>query len=312
MIDHLKLKNLVEEALQFTNRGNLADYIPALMEADKHELGVVILTKEGKFIEAGDFNTKFTMQSTVKVISFIICLMEYGPDYVFEKVNIEPTGDGFDAFPKIDKLNPFSNSGALVVCDMLPGSTVNQKIEKLLKMVKKLTDDNLIDFNEKVAYSEYQTANKNRSLSYFLKEKGIITSNVETNLEFYTKMCAVEVKCHHLARIGAIIANDGIDYLSNKKVIPSEIAHIVKSCMLTSGMYNASGEFAMKVGIPTKSGVSGALLCAIPQGGGIGIYGPSLDEKGNSIAGIKLMELISKKFRLGIFNNSALDKSQFV
>jgi glutaminase len=124
---------------------------------------------------------------------------------------------------------------------------------------------------------------------------------VETLLDLYTKQCAVEMNCLDLARIGMIFAMDGVDPLNGKRIMPDDVARICKTFMVTCGMYNASGEFAIKIGIPAKSGVSGGIMGAVPGKFGIGIFGPALDEKGNSVAGLKLLELLSRNYRLSMF-----------
>lgn len=120
-------------------------------------------------------------------------------------------------------------------------------------------------------------------------------------MDLYTKQCAIEMTCVDLARIGLVFAMDGRDPLTGEQIMPSDVARICKTFMVTCGMYNASGEFAIKIGIPAKSGVSGGILAAVPGRFGIGIFGPALDDKGNSITGMKLLKLLSKTYSLSIF-----------
>ncbi|HEX6923731.1 MAG TPA: glutaminase, partial [Bacillales bacterium] len=180
--------------------------------------------------------------------------------------------------------------------------SVEEKLGRLLAFIHDLSENSSISYNEEVAESEFRTADLNRSLCYFMKQHGIITEDVEKTIDFYTKMCAIEVNCGDLSRIGAVLANDGDDPVTQREIIPRQIVRIAKTFMVTCGMYNASGEFAMKVGVPAKSGVSGAILGSVPQGGGIGIFGPALDDKGNSVAGVRLMELLSAQHGLSIFS----------
>lgn len=306
MIDAMELRQVVESARAYAVEGQVADYIPALGEADPNELSVALFTKDGEYVAAGDDDKEFTLQSVVKVLSLAQAIMDNGSEHVFERVGMEPTGDPFNSIAKLDRppskpLNPMINAGALVVTDMILGSSVEEKLGRLLAFIHDMADNPTIVYNEDVAESEFGTAYLNRSLCYFMKQHGVVTGNVEEVIDFYTKMCAIEVDCRDLARIGAVLANNGRDPVTEREIIPYRIVHIVKTFMVTCGMYNASGEFAMKVGVPAKSGVSGAMLGAMPQGGGIGICGPSLDEKGNSIAGLKLMEILSMRYDLSIF-----------
>lgn len=302
-----ELKLLVKEAKACTNYGKVADYIPELGKANPYDLSIAINYPDGRCISAGDIDKKFTLQSISKVISLALVLMERGSPYVFERVGMEPTGDPFNSIAKLETmapakpLNPMINAGALVVTHMIKGPTVEERFHRLLTFIRELIGDDTIGYCEKVARSEFETANLNRALCYFLKQHKIIQEDVETLLDLYTKQCAVEMNCLDLARIGMIFAMDGVDPLTGKRIMPDDVARICKTFMVTCGMYNASGEFAIKIGIPAKSGVSGGIMGAVPGKFGIGIFGPALDEKGNSIAGIRLLELLSNNYRLSMF-----------
>ena len=302
-----ELKKLVNEARKYTSGGKVADYIPELGQANPHDLSIAINYPDGKCISAGDIDKKITLQSISKVISLALVLMERGERYVFERVGMEPTGDPFNSMIKLETvdpgkpLNPMINAGALVVTHMIKGSSVEERFKRLLGFIRELVGVPDITYNEKVALSEFETAYLNRSLCYFLKQHQTITEDVETLMDLYTKQCAIEMNCLDLARIGMIFAMDGVDPQNGKVVIPENIARICKTFMVTCGMYNASGEFAIKIGIPAKSGVSGGIMGAVPGKFGIGIFGPALDEKGNSIAGMKLLESLSSNYKLSMF-----------
>ena len=302
-----ELQHLVELSKKYAVNGKVADYIPELGKANPNDLSIAIHYPDGRSISAGDISKKFTLQSISKVICLALVLIERGFDYAFELVGMEPTGDPFNSIAKLETmvpakpLNPMINAGALVVTHMLKGNTVEERINRLLTFIRQLAGNPNIEINEKVARSEFETADLNRALCYFLRQHKIIKEDVETLLDLYTKQCAVEMNCLDLARIGMIFSMDGVDPLNGKRIIPGEIARICKTFMVTCGMYNASGEFDIKIGIPAKSGVSGGILGAVPRKFGIGIFGPALDEKGNSIAGIKLLELLSRSYRLSMF-----------
>ncbi|MFC4798403.1 glutaminase A [Neobacillus sp. GCM10023253] len=302
-----ELKRLVEEAKRCTKDGKVADYIPELGKANPHALSIAINYPDGRCISAGDIDKKFTLQSVSKVISLALVLIENGFHYVFERVGMEPTGDPFNSIAKLETmapakpLNPMINAGALVVTHMIKGDSVEERFNRLLGFIRELAGDPAIGYSETVARSEFESADLNRALCYFLKQHKIITEDVETLLDLYTKQCAVEMNCLDLARIGMIFAMDGVDPLNGKRIMPDDVARICKTFMVTCGMYNASGEFAIKIGIPAKSGVSGGIMGSVPGKFGIGIFGPALDEKGNSVAGLKLLELLSKKYRLSMF-----------
>ena len=153
-----------------------------------------------------------------------------------------------------------------------------------------------------------KTCSRNRSIAYLLESKGIITTDVEDTLRFYTKMCSMNVTAESLANLGRILANDGVCAEDGKRYMSSRTARIAKTLMLTCGMYDGSGTFAIRVGIPTKSGVGGGLLSVSDKRAGIGVFGPALDAQGNSIAGCRLLRKISNELRLNLFYDPEWDK----
>ncbi|WP_096435550.1 glutaminase A [Alteribacter populi] len=301
------LASMIEEARTYTGYGQLADYIPALREADPSVLSLAIYDGGETCAAVGNVDETFTLQSISKVLSLALALMDQGEEEVFSRVGMEPTGDPFNSIIKLETnqpnkpLNPMINAGALAVTSMISGETPDHKLGRLLTFIHELTGNPEIRYDEKVAESELKTAHLNRSLSYFMKQHGVFDDDVEDLLDLYTKQCAIEVSCQDLAKIGYVIANEGKHVFSKRPIIPLHIARILKTFMVTCGMYNASGEFAIRVGIPAKSGVSGGIMASIPHGLGIGIYGPALDDRGNSIAGMKLLESLSHRYDLSIF-----------
>ncbi|MGE8203920.1 glutaminase A [Heyndrickxia sp. NPDC080065] len=302
-----ELQILVDEAKHFTSKGKVADYIPALKRANRNSLSIAIYNPDGNYFSAGDISESFTLQSISKVLTLALALMDRGEEYVFERVGQEPTGDPFNSIAKLETsipsrpLNPMINAGALAVTHMIKGNSVEERFSRLLTLVQKLTANSSIGYNKEVAESEFETADLNRSLCYFLKQHGLIKEDVEELMDLYTKQCSIELNCLDLARIGCVFSFDGKDPISKEQLIPTHIARICKTFMVTCGMYNASGEFAIKVGIPAKSGVSGGIMGAVPGRFGIGVFGPALDDKGNSVAGMKLMRLLSEKYSLSMF-----------
>jgi glutaminase len=303
-----ELQQLVDEAKKYTKEGKVADYIPALTKVNPDDLSVAIYYPDGSGYCAGDVRDKMTLQSISKVLALALALMDRGEDDVFSHVGKEPTGDPFNSIAKLETnkpskpLNPMINAGALTVTHLIAGGSVNERLERILHFIRELTNNPNIGFNEDVARSEFETADLNRSLCYFLRQHKVIDEDVEELIELYTKQCAIEMDCMDLAKIGCVLAMNGKDVLRDKQIIPGEIARICKTFMVTCGMYNASGEFAINVGIPAKSGVSGGIMGAVPGNCGIGIYGAALDDKGNSVAGIKLLEMMAKKYSLSMFN----------
>ncbi len=301
------LNTLVEKNKIYVKEGKVASYIPALSKANEDDLGIYVVDSRGKEYYSGDYEKKFTMQSISKIVSLILAIRDNGRYNVFKKVDVEPTGMGFNSIVNLEAsdtgkpYNPMINAGAIVTTSLIDGNSPEEKLEKILEFMKAVTNNENIDVNEEVYLSEKETGNRNRALAYFMKSTGVLEGDVEEILDLYFKQCSIEVTAKDLARFGAVLANDGVIPWTNEKIIPKEVCRIVKTIMVSCGMYDASGEFAVNVGIPAKSGVGGGILATVPRKFGIGIYGPSLDEKGNSIAGIKLIKDLSNELDLSIF-----------
>lgn len=301
LLDKLVKKNVAE-----TKMGTVASYIPELDKAKKDALGLYIIDVEENEYYSGDWDTKFTIQSISKIVTLMLAILDNGEEYVFSKVGMEPTGDPFNSIKKLETssrrkpYNPLINAGAIAIASMIKGRDVRDRFQRLLDFFRKISEDETLDVNYKIYCGESETGNRNRAMGYFLKGDGIIEGNVEDALDIYFKQCSIEVTAKTLAKIALFLANNG--KLSNGEiVITPRIATIVKTLMVTCGMYDSSGEFAVRAGIPSKSGVGGGILSVVPGKMGIGVYGPSLDKKGNSIAGVLLLEDLSSELNLTIF-----------
>ena len=302
----LLLKELVDKNRVYAEFGNVATYIPELSKMGNDIVGIVVVDTAGKIYRAGDFDTKFTLQSTSKPIVLLQALLDNGIEEVFKKVGKEPTGDPFNSMVRLERsepkpLNPMINAGAIAVSSMVTGNSKEEKINKILNLFRKISKNPYLDINKNTFNNEKSTGDRNRSIAYFLRDNGIIDRNVEEILDIYFAQCSIEVTCEDVANIGMFLANQGVDSINGEIVVPKHYTQILKTFMVTCGMYDASGEFAINVGIPAKSGVSGCILGAVPNKMGIGIIGPALDEKGNSIAGIRLIEDMSRILNLSIF-----------
>lgn len=300
------LDALVEKHKEVTKLGKLADYIPELKKANPDDLGIFILDNEGSEYFAGQYDTKFTVQSISKVVALMLAILDNGEEYVFSKVGMDPSGDPFNSIRKLETssrrkpYNPMINAGAIVVSSMIKGDDAKHKFERLLEFFKLITEDPTLELNSKVYLSESETGNKNRAMGYYMKAEGLITGNVEEALEVYFKQCSIDVTAKTIARLGLFLANEGQNS-KKEEIISPRISRIVKTLMVTCGMYDNSGEFAVRVGLPSKSGVGGGIVSVVPHKMGIGIYSPSLDIKGNPIAGITLLEDLCNQLKCRIF-----------
>lgn len=302
------IQEAAEKALdlgrQFIEQGEVASYIPELAKGDKSKLGVCILTMDGERYAAGDFEDRFTIQSISKVITLAVALQTKGFDTVFDKVQMEPSGDAFNSIVKLDlssdhPYNPLINSGAIAVSSFLQA---DYDFSDLLEWSKSLCLDPGITLDKNVYRSEAATGSRNRSIAYLLKSKGILQGDVDGCLDLYFRMCSLRVTAESLAGFGLVLANDGIDPRSGRQLLDTQVVRVVKTLMLTCGMYDGSGEFAVRVGMPSKSGVGGGIMSCVEGKLGIGTFGPALDTKGNSIGGRRILEDLSRELHLHIFD----------
>ena len=285
------LENAIRIGKGVIRYGSVASYIPELAKADKNKLGICLYTIDGNQFETGNTEDRFTIQSI-------------GAEFVFDHVGVEPSGEAFNSLVELDNrsnrpFNPMINSGAITVASLLVN---HYSIEDMQKYMQEVCEDPEIAIDEAVFQSEMATCARNKAIAYLLKSKDIIDTDVEESVTFYTKMCSMSVNARDLARFGLLLANDGVQLSTGKRLISSQTVRMVQTIMLTCGMYDGSGEFALRTGIPTKSGVGGGLLSVSKKKMGIGIYGPSLDKKGNCIAGCELLGYISEALHLHIFD----------
>ncbi|EUJ39178.1 glutaminase A [Brochothrix campestris] len=303
------LEQLVETSRKTTIQGKVATYIPALAEADAAHFSVC-LTDKGQSYAYGETDTLFTLQSVVKVISFMLAADYHGLTRMMDYVDVEPTGDSFNSIVRLESantkpFNPMINAGAITVASMLPGDTPTDKVATVLTFLETLLQKE-VTINQKTYQSEYDSADHNRAIAYILKANGYLEAGVENAIQTYLQLCSIEVTVSDLAQIALFFAEDG----QNERIcIDGAILKVSKALMLTCGMYNSSGKFAAFVGLPAKSGVSGAIIAVVKSGAieilegpiGIGLYGPAIDEVGNSVAGVHFLMALVKKYNLSVF-----------
>lgn len=301
------LESIISNNKIYTKNGVVASYIPELKKANADALGIYVTALDGREYFAGDYETKFTIQSISKVISLMLAILDNGSSYVFSRVGVEPTADAFNSIINLETknsnipLNPMINSGAIATVSLIHGDNAEDRINRIIEFTRKITGNSQISTNQEVYESEKKTGDRNRALAYFMKSTGVIEQDVDEILDVYFKQCSMEVTCKDISKIAAVLANDGVLPWNGERIVPSYATRIVKSIMVTCGMYDDSGEIAVNVGMPCKSGVGGGILAVSTRRMGIGVVGPALDAKGNSIAGIKVLEEISKELDLNIF-----------
>ena len=300
----------VQEAYQAARErlgeGECASYIPALAAVNPRLLAVSITTPDGSTVSAGDSRVRFTLQSISKVILLGTALNEAGFDKVFSRVRMEPSGDPFNSIVRLETVNPcpsnpMINAGAIAVTSCIPGTNPTERFEKVLSFARKLTDNPELDYDHETYASESSNSARNQALAYMMEATRVIPAPVTEHLEIYFKACSLLVNCEEISFLGAVLANDGVSPRSGERLLSSRYVHTIRALMATCGLYDHSGEFAVRVGIPAKSGVGGGIMGAVPGRMGIGTFCPALDSKGNSICGQCAMEYLSEKLGLSVF-----------
>jgi glutaminase len=286
--------------------GAVATYIPELAKANPDWFGLSVVTVDGQSFDVGQAQQLFTIQSISKPFVFGLALEEHGRERVLTKVGVEPTGEAFNAI-LLDEasnrpFNPMVNAGAIATADLIDGKDFSERLARLIGMFSRYCGRDVYIDNG-VFLSERATGHRNRAIGHLMLNFGMVSDRVEETLELYFQQCSVLINSHDLAVMGATLANGGVNPITNARAIKSDYVKDLLSIMLSCGMYDYAGEWAFRVGIPAKSGVSGGILGVIPGQMGIGVFSPLLDPKGNSVRGIKVFQEMSERFGLHAFES---------
>ncbi|QYX33545.1 glutaminase A [Sphaerospermopsis torques-reginae ITEP-024] len=289
---------------QSLQEGTVANYIPELAKVNPNLFSICIATVDGQIYEVGDYQQLFTIQSISKVFVYGQALEDHGRDYVLTRVGVEPTGDAFNAIILDEQskrpYNPMVNAGAIATTSLIKGNGATERLNRLLEMYRRyIGRDVFVDIS--VFTSERSTGHRNRATAHLMLNFGMIDQNIEEALDLYFQQCSVMVNCRDLAVMAATLANKGINPITKEKAVDSCYIKDILSVMYTCGMYNFAGEWAYKVGIPAKSGVSGGILAVVPGQMGIGVFSPLLDGRANSVRGVKVCEELSQRLGLHLF-----------
>uniref|UniRef100_A0AC34FBB4 Glutaminase n=1 Tax=Panagrolaimus sp. ES5 TaxID=591445 RepID=A0AC34FBB4_9BILA len=299
-----QIKELFESCRSETS-GNVATYIPQLARQDPNRWGLSICTIDGQKFSLGDSKIPFCVQSVSKAFNYAIVASDSGADYVHSYVGHEPSGRLYneiclDANGKPH--NPMINAGAIIVTSLLKkGWKMADRYDFALNEYKKLAGGGYVGFNNATFLSERETADRNYALSYYMKENKCFPEDIQSlreELDFYFQLCSLETTCESAAVMAATLANGGVCPLTNERCIQSRPCRDVLSLMYACGMYDYSGQFAFHVGLPAKSGVSGALIIVIPNLMGICVWSPPLDKMGNSTRGVLFCQKLIETYNL--------------
>ncbi|MDY0200744.1 MAG: glutaminase [Tenuifilaceae bacterium] len=298
------ITDIYHEVKPLASQGQVAKYIPALETVSPDYLAISIHKIDGTHFSIGDYSIPFSIQSIAKVFGFTLAYKALGSE-MWKRVGKEPSGNAFNSLVQLEfengiPRNPFINAGAIVLADILISHYKNPPLE-LLNFAKKAANETSISFNEEVARSEKETGNRNAALAYFMKSYKNIVNPVQDVLDLYFLMCSLEMDTYCLAKSFLPLSNQGIIPSTKERIVSLNEAKRINSLMITSGLYNESGDFAYRVGVPAKSGVGGGIVAVIPNVLSICVWSPPLNNLGNSIAGVCALEKFTTLTGISVF-----------
>jgi glutaminase len=298
------ISEIYEEIRGAENAGQVATYIPELAKVDPDHFAVHLTSIDNKEFGAGEWATRFSIQSIAKVFALSQAYRLAG-DQIWERVDVEPSGTPFNSLVQLEAnrgipRNPFMNAGALVICDLLI-SELEHPEDQFLSFISSLSSSGEICYSEAIARSERAAGYRNMAMGHFLKSFGNLVNDPDRVLEFYFNICSIEMSCQELSRAFLYLANDDFRTPDGERVLTMSQAKRVNAIMQTCGFYDESGEFAFRVGLPGKSGVGGGIIAVHPDKYCIAVWSPKLNEKGNSFRGMKFLELFTTRTQSSIF-----------
>jgi glutaminase len=279
--------------------GAPAGYIPELATADPERLALAAVGPHGRVRAVGDVAHEFTIQSISKPFVLALALADRGREAVLRKVGAEPSGEPFNAIslePGTGRpANPMVNAGAIATSALIAGDGVDDRTARIVEGLSAFAGRSLW-VDEQVYSSESDTGDRNRALAHLLRSHGIIDGSVDIAVETYFRQCSLLVTARDLAVMAATLAFGGVNPVTGDRVVAEHVSRDVLSIMTSCGMYDYSGEWLLRVGLPAKSGVSGGLMAVAPSQFGVAAFSPRLDDHGNSVRGIAVIEALSTKF----------------
>lgn len=298
------IENIYQEILPYAKEGKQATYIPELAKVNPDQFGMCINTIYGESASIDSADTRFSIQSISKVFSLAMCLSIKG-DELWKRVGKEPSGTKFNSLVQLEleqgiPRNPFLNSGAIVMADILLSNLANPE-EDFLNFVRAVSGNNTIDYNRDVAASERENGYLNAAIVNLLKYNKNIDNDIERVLQFYFLMCSVEMSCRELSLAFLAFANHRRKFDYAGITLTASQVKRMNAIMQTCGFYDEAGEFAYLVGLPGKSGVGGGIVAIYPLQYSVAVWSPRLNAKGNSVMGLKALELLTSETKESIF-----------
>ncbi|MBC5838938.1 glutaminase [Flavobacterium muglaense] len=297
------LEEIQQDLLDFPAIGKVTTTIPELATINPDKFGIHLTTINSIDYGIGDSEEKFSIQSISKALTVALAF-SFLDENIWKRVGVEPSGTAFNSLIQLEyekgiPRNPFINSGAIVIADMLVSCLKNPK-EDFLTFIRMISGSASIDYNYAVAQSEKDTRFRNAALANFLKSFGNIENDVDEVLDFYFHQCSIEMTCQELAHSFFFFANEG-KTKDGKQILTRSQVKRLNALMQTCGFYDESGEFTYKVGLPGKSGIGGGIVALYPNVFVVATWSPKLNKKGNSELGMHALEALTTKTGMSVF-----------
>jgi glutaminase len=306
------VRALVESAYESARgnaEGKLADYIPALAQADPTRFGICVANTRGESLAVGDADDTFSIQSVSKPFVFALVCDDLGPEEAARRLGVDATGLPFNSIMAIElredrTTNPMVNSGAIGTTSLVRGTTAKERWDRLREGLSRFAGRSL-EVDERVYESETASNERNAGIAHLLRGYGRVYCDPEEAIDIYTKQCSLLVSARDLAAMGATLASGGVNPITGERVVSAGTCRRVLAVMATAGLYERSGDWLYDVGLPGKSGVSGGIVTVAPGKGAMATFSPLLDAAGNSVRGRMVTRFLSEKLGLNLFMSAA-------
>ncbi len=285
--------------------GRIASHIPELASANPDWFGIAVVSTDGMVYEVGDSQVSFTIQAIARPFLYGLALDTHGDDVVRQRVGVEPASNSFDAVissPASQRIpNPILDAGAIAISSMVSGDDPTSRLNHMLSLMQR-TIGHDVQVHAPAFVSARMAGHEYRALAHLMLHFGLIETHIDQTLDLFFQQHAILVTCRDLAVMAATLANGGTNPITGETALPQHIVKNILSMMYTCGMSDFSGEWAHRVGLPARSGISGGIIAVVPQQIGIAVYSPLLTEQNHSLRGIRVIETLSQHFKLHIFD----------
>ncbi|MEN9946142.1 MAG: hypothetical protein RLZZ293_528 [Pseudomonadota bacterium] len=304
--DYQKLVNQAYQLYKNDKSGTVASYIPELATYSPNLYAITLVTVDGKVYSAGDTKAKFPLESLAKVFTLALALQQSGNDTVLNKIGASATGLPFNSVLGVELQanhtgNGLVNAGAISAVSLIKAKNSAEKWQLIANNLDAYAGGDKLEFNNAVYKSEMATNQHNQGIARLLQSYGRLYDNVEDSIDVYTRECSVDVSTEQLAQMAAVLANYGKSPLTQQQLLSHELLKPLLAEMTTAGMYDASGNWLYKVGLPAKSGVAGGVIAIAPGKFAIAAYSPPLDNNGNSVRGQEAIRYIANQAKASLF-----------